>query len=66
VGNVKWETYKLYIKAATYVTWGCSAVVLGKSGLGLSFLQVRPYMLMDYSLHSDRDERGEILAQDLG
>jgi hypothetical protein len=64
VGNVKWQTYKLYIKAATYVTWGCSAIVLGQFGIPLQ--QVRPPMLMDYSLHSDRDQRREILAQDLG
>lgn len=66
MGNVKWQTYKLYIKAATYVTWGCSAIVLGKCGLGLCFQQVRPLVLMMYSFHSDRDERREILAQDLG
>lgn len=32
VGNVKWETYKLYIDAATYTTWGWSVVVLGECG----------------------------------
>ena len=31
VGNVKWETYKLYIVAATYTTWAWSVVVLGES-----------------------------------
>lgn len=31
VGNVKWETYKLYIVAATYTTWAWSVVVLGQS-----------------------------------
>jgi hypothetical protein len=30
VGNVKWETYKLYIVAATYITWACSLIVLGE------------------------------------
>lgn len=33
VGNVKWETYKLYIVAATYTTWAWSVVVLGTSML---------------------------------
>ncbi|ORX41111.1 hypothetical protein BD324DRAFT_613230 [Kockovaella imperatae] len=28
VGNVKWETYKLYIISATYITWVVSFVVL--------------------------------------
>ncbi|OCF78519.1 ATP-binding cassette transporter [Kwoniella mangroviensis CBS 8886] len=28
VGNVKWETYKLYIVAATYVTWVWTLIVL--------------------------------------
>nr|XP_018259698.1 ATP-binding cassette transporter [Kwoniella dejecticola CBS 10117]OBR81856.1 ATP-binding cassette transporter [Kwoniella dejecticola CBS 10117] len=28
VGNVKWETYKLYIVAATYVTWVWTLLVL--------------------------------------
>ncbi|WVQ63190.1 uncharacterized protein L199_001341 [Kwoniella botswanensis] len=28
VGNVKWETYKLYIVAATYVTWVWTLMVL--------------------------------------
>lgn len=30
VGNVKWETYKLYIVAATYITWVWSLLILGK------------------------------------
>ncbi|OCF31742.1 ATP-binding cassette transporter [Kwoniella heveanensis BCC8398] len=28
IGNVKWETYKLYIVAATYVTWAWTLIVL--------------------------------------
>ncbi|TYJ55637.1 hypothetical protein B9479_003669 [Cryptococcus floricola] len=28
IGNVKWETYKLYIVAATYTTWAWTIVVL--------------------------------------
>ncbi|WRT70588.1 uncharacterized protein IL334_007586 [Kwoniella shivajii] len=28
IGNVKWETYKLYIVAATYVTWVWTFIVL--------------------------------------
>lgn len=34
VGNVKWETYKLYILAATLVTWAWSVVVLCELRLG--------------------------------
>lgn len=30
VGNVKWETYRLYIVAATYTTWAWSLLILGK------------------------------------
>lgn len=30
VGNVKWETYKLYIVAATYITWAWSLAILGE------------------------------------
>lgn len=36
VGNVKWETYKLYIIAATYVTWAWSVVVLGEFSVSMS------------------------------
>lgn len=28
VGNVKWQTYKLYIRAATYITWTLTLMVL--------------------------------------
>ncbi|WWD20615.1 hypothetical protein CI109_105091 [Kwoniella shandongensis] len=28
IGSVKWETYKLYIKAATYITWFWTLVIL--------------------------------------
>ncbi|WVW80972.1 hypothetical protein I302_102963 [Kwoniella bestiolae CBS 10118] len=28
IGNVKWETYKLYIVAATYVTWAWTLLIL--------------------------------------
>lgn len=28
VGNVKWQTYKLYIVAATYLTWSLTIIVL--------------------------------------
>jgi hypothetical protein len=31
VGNVKWQTYKLYIVAATYVTWFLVIIALGES-----------------------------------
>jgi len=31
VGNVKWETYKLYIVAATYITWAWSLLILSTS-----------------------------------
>ena len=30
IGNVKWETYKLYIDAATYVTWTIAVIILSK------------------------------------
>lgn len=30
VGNVKWETYKLYITAATYITWVLAFILLGE------------------------------------
>jgi hypothetical protein len=30
IGNVKWQTYKLYIVAATYATWVATLVVLGE------------------------------------
>ena len=33
VGNVKWETYKLYIVAATYTTWAWSVLVLSELSL---------------------------------
>ena len=28
VGNVKWQTYKLYIRAATYITWALTITIL--------------------------------------
>lgn len=31
VGNVKWETYKLYIVAATYTTWIFTLIMLSGS-----------------------------------
>lgn len=33
VWNVKWETYKLYIVAATYITWAWALLILRKSCL---------------------------------
>ena len=31
VGNVKWDTYKLYIKAVTYTTWAIAFTLLRES-----------------------------------
>jgi hypothetical protein len=31
IGNVKWQTYKLYIRAATYITWALTITILRES-----------------------------------
>jgi len=30
IGNVKWQTYKLYIVAATYLTWTLTLLMMSK------------------------------------
>nr|ODN96123.1 ATP-binding cassette transporter [Cryptococcus depauperatus CBS 7855] len=42
VGNVKWETYKLYIVAATYTTWAWTIVIIV---LGQAFTIIERFWL---------------------
>jgi ABC-type sulfate/molybdate transport systems ATPase subunit len=35
VGNVKWQTYKLYIVAATYLTWALTIMALSESNINV-------------------------------
>ena len=58
VGNVKWQTYKLYIVAATYTTWFWTMVLMGRlflAGHGLT-----------HSAVSSRQCRRAILAEVMG
>lgn len=60
IGNVKWQTYKLYIVAATYVTWALVIIALGTSR------HVSPLSTLMSSHGPGLCGRRTILAQGMG